>query len=438
MTSTYFDITAHLASVLAYTPACYRTLNAIYDAAPARYSDALDDAGRRDDPVLAKGRAEHHVMAWRAMGILLHGDPQDVQRLLRSANRRMYDYVLSKRGTSVRFGDVSHTIKDRHDMDVVRDQLILLISICKVVDVQFDDPEVMRMLADYLMGQDDGQHQRAEINRAEIVKVFGNDVIVGASALYDAACDHGTKDELDVLHIAADMTGLELGDYTRGIKLSAADLSDAVDQRPAYSRALIMLLCRAIQQDRAFCLDLARRDKAVEIAHMQEAMRDATQQMQFAVGQRDQLASRLDQANATIAELTRKLDAAEAELEERSGDAQELAALREALYAAQTDAPMPIEDNIRSVPDGVLSLGGTEAWARQMRSELPQVVFLPADVSWTDAQVRDAAELWVQASYYSHSQYYRAMRLARQYKVPVYYYSGTSVGRCVEEIRTKR
>ena len=138
-----------------------------------------------------------------------------------------------------------------------------------------------------------------------------------------------------------------------------------------------------------------------------------------------------------IAMLQREIEKQNAEISQMKSEQQEISALREALYAAQEqdEGVVNVEIQVREIPNGVICIGGTSAWARAMKERIPSVGFYPVDVSVQNSTVRNASEVWFRADYISHSDFYRVINITRQCGIPVHYFSGQNLDRSELEIR---
>ena len=146
------------------------------------------------------------------------------------------------------------------------------------------------------------------------------------------------------------------------------------------------------------------------------------------------MAEKLSQAEKELSKAKGMLEASE------SAD-EEITSLRSALYRAQEknakeELPEPTER--RELPRGVVCIGGHENWIREMKLAVPDAVYLSHEVSWTDDQVRNASELWVNPKYIDHSSFWRAAGIARGQRIPILYFSSLSVKTCVGEMLGKR
>lgn len=120
---------------------------------------------------------------------------------------------------------------------------------------------------------------------------------------------------------------------------------------------------------------------------------------------------------------------------------QELVSIRELVFAQGEQA----EDQTKEeVPDSltfpcetahrIVSFGGHDSWAREIRKKLPNVRFVDRDKLPNSETIRNADMVWVQSNSLSHAYYYKIIDEARRYSIPVRYYSYASAGKCAEQL----
>ncbi|MGJ4851412.1 hypothetical protein ACH6CV_14310 [Bacillota bacterium Meth-B3] len=435
-----FDATPYLAAAIARNEKCRRRLQATFKLNRAACHAAARQSDYYNHPVIVSGRAEQAIMARRALGVLLCAlDVDDVLAILRDGWRPVWQALSAMpHDAAVSIPFILHGPKSRLTYNQTIDMLVAAVTMVsktgRALVGDKDTREVMDLLNGYDAFWKDVRPvftDRMHPHKAKARILFSGVVLPGETGIADAF----GADRYRPVELLADAMGMSIDEYVDGIYLTSADQTACVlasdgDDEAAKDLALWALTFRAIQQDRAFCLESFRDDQVVAV---EAARRDAER----AENERKNTIDQLTIANKQIDELSRKLAAAEARAASLEADRQELAALRTALYAAQqaeTGEPIPEAARLRDLPPGILSIGGRDTWARRMRELFPQAKFIPADVTFTDADVRGASELWFASQYMGHSDFYRAVSIARANNVPVRYFPSTGIEACARAL----
>lgn len=79
--------------------------------------------------------------------------------------------------------------------------------------------------------------------------------------------------------------------------------------------------------------------------------------------------------------------------------------------------------------------GGHETWLKAIRPMLSgNIRFLDKDINFNVNVIRNADIVWIQSNAMSHSQYYRIVDAARQYKKPVRYFTYASTAKSALQV----
>lgn len=434
--SRYVSFDPFVAVAIARKQKARSAINALYNAQPALCFAAAQRSKFKNHPVITGGRVEHQIMALRVLGILIIYGDNDIamSRLLRATNPKVYDDIKDAE-SPVQLAMSYLKFIDEASDDFFDDMLLLYIYI-KWLHKGIDVEALEKHISEGCILQEDVKRIdiSAETRRCA-KKFFGNSEITGASALEDAANDTGVS--LDDYFLSGDESGIFLNAYTKDITLSEHDLALAYTTEMPWQSALIRMLMFAIQADKKFCLELAGQENKAQIAIAQQEQQKAEhERQQFENALKKNEAERL-KLQTQIAMLQREIEKQNAEILQMKSEQQEISALREALYAAQEqdDEPISAETQVREIPDGVICIGGTSAWAGAMKERIPAISFYPVGVSIQNSTVRSASEVWFRADYISHSDFYRIISVTRQYGIPVRYFSGQNLDRSEAEIR---
>lgn len=128
------------------------------------------------------------------------------------------------------------------------------------------------------------------------------------------------------------------------------------------------------------------------------------------------------------------------ELAGRRQEHRELADLRELAYnlennlfyddnneqATETDIKFPYSPKLRTV-----IFGGHDSFLREIRQKLPDVTYVSTRLyNFDPSIIRNADVVWIQNNAISHSQYWRAIDIAKKYNVQLRYFTYASAHKC--------
>lgn len=158
-----------------------------------------------------------------------------------------------------------------------------------------------------------------------------------------------------------------------------------------------------------------------------------------------QLKKENDHLKAISYEAGRSLREAKKHAEEQEKahelERQELADLRELVFHLQegeeAQSGEAVDDSISfpcETSHRIVSFGGHDSWAREIRKKLPNVRFVERDKLPNSETIRNADMVWVQSNALSHAYYYKIIDEARRYGIPVRYFSYASAVKCAEEL----
>lgn len=402
------------------------------------------------------GRAKHKLLATRLLGIILAGNSQIVDSVIREIVPDLYSaihkshairgfvfsldlYLFSRRHATLTLGEVTMAMVLSH---------ILKLKPCDLLDA--DETTVSDLLLEIAFYYEiDYRDYRANVERKTIKKVFKKTDKVGFRDLFSRVGDLDTVDtEIDpaeralfnsVCSIMA-RYGIEPPFYLRGIHLDHDDLAQAIEaETMPYVNALSILLAKGILEDHLEGRSLPPYNRRL-IEEARKAQEDEEGQA-TRVGRLEadnlQLKNMAEALTQKLAKAETALGKARGKIDSYVGIDEEIASLRNALYRAQekdSDALPADTEPRRELPEGLVCLGGHENWIREMKLLVPGVTWLSHEVSWADDQVRNASELWINPKHLNHSSFWRAVGIARKHRVPVRYFSSLSVHTCVREI----
>ena len=249
--------------------------------------------------------------------------------------------------------------------------------------------------------------------------------------LFDSPPDAVEIPALVPFYITEISLGFDIELYTHGIELNRKDMdlinAYADNQTTAALVARHYLLLKALRQDTSWYAKEAKRSQNKELTESRREIQMLREKLE-----REEKKVAFLSANNDL--VTRKLTAAETQLAEQAADQQELAALRDALYRMSTPYEGKNELKQRELPERIVSIGGPNTWIALMKEQLPSVRFFPPDVSLQEDVIRSAAELWIYTEYIGHSMYYRAVDVAKLSGVPIKYWPGSNLQRCIDAI----
>ena len=249
--------------------------------------------------------------------------------------------------------------------------------------------------------------------------------------LFDHPSDAVEIPTLVPFYITEISLGFDIELYTHGIELTRKDMDlindYAPDQVSAALAARHYLLLKALRQDTGWYAKEAVRTQKKELTESQREIRMLRERL-------EKEEKKVAFLSANNAQVTRKLIVAETRLAEHTADQQELASLRDALYSLSKPYEDRNDQKRRELPERVVSIGGPNSWITAMKKQLPSIRFLPPDVSLQEDVIRSASELWIYTDYIGHSMYYRAVELAKINGVPIRYWPGSNLQRCIDAI----
>lgn len=391
-----------------------------YALSPAKYyADTMRGAGKSSVAITA-GRAEQQIVSAHALGILRAAEEATIRGLLRAVDRKTYDKTHDAIKSSPQGAEISLDsclIFDQNlDTALYRTMLAffqILVSGRKVAsNDSFAD------LSDWLLLQSNIKSIRKEQTTADDKKVLqkhlGKLPVAGFGDLYDRFA----VEAIDEFALMYDGAGIDVSDYTADIRINADDAAIILSDTPTKTavNAASLMVARAIQKDKAFCIDKILRGDTAALEAARIAQEKAKQ--------------RAAAAEKRIAEL-------EAAIRQQEKDAQELTALRDALWrSAQEDTQEAPGDTQRPriIPDGVVIVGGHPVWARRLTERFPSIRAYPHGTTCPESVIRSASELWIQAAYMSHTEFYAVIDVARGCGISVHYFSGAGTTTAIDNL----
>ena len=116
----------------------------------------------------------------------------------------------------------------------------------------------------------------------------------------------------------------------------------------------------------------------------------------------------------------------------------ELNDLREKVFLSdqtQADEPddktiqYPYYSNIKN-----LSFGGQASWINEMKTKLPNMVFISAETMPNTDLIRGADTIWIQTNSISHKHYYKIMSALKGVEKQIRYFVFPGVNKCAEQV----
>lgn len=406
-----------------------------YALSPAKYyAETMRGAGKSSAAITA-GRAEQQIVSAHALGILRAAEEMTVNALLRAVDRKTYDMTHSAIKSTPADAEIQLArcvpyLDETPDETTYR-MVLALIQITKerrqvVRDDGFDD------LAQWMVSQAnvDSIRQVAPTNtqKRALQTQLGNLPVRGFGDLYDRF-ELESIDEFAMMYEGA---GVDVSDYTADIRITADDAAIILSDTPEKMalNAASLMVARAIQKDKAFCIDKILRGDAAAL----EAARIAQEQAEQRAAAAEK---RIAELEAAVRQQEKDAHKSSAALQAHEADAQELTALRDALWrSAQEDAQESPADtqSPRIIPDGVVIVGGHPAWARRLTERFPSIRAYPHGTTCQESVIRSASELWIQAAYMSHTEFYAVIDTARTCGIPVHYFSGTGTTTAIDNL----
>lgn len=138
---------------------------------------------------------------------------------------------------------------------------------------------------------------------------------------------------------------------------------------------------------------------------------------------------------------SRKAEALQVQLQQHQIELQEkeLADLREAIYILENGSKdeATVDTAIRypyTTTGKIISFGGHDAWLKEMRKKLPNVMFIAPDSLPNIDLIRNADAVWLQTNCLSHSDFFRVINIVRQNGIPLRYFSFAGSEKCAEQL----
>lgn len=290
----------------------------------------------------------------------------------------------------------------------------------------------------------DNADDKQKLDISAGIKAFPNGKRTGMDAIEDCT---GGDSIIEAMIKLGYYMGFIPADYVDGLSITndkkayCVQLAEQVNN-PDLIPALgfCALIFSAIIKDRKFMLTNHRDSLKAELNAAQVAVREA-------IGQKETMNERLNELERTLDELkkqkellTRQNDKLMVALASHEGDSQEIAALRSALY--DSDKAVENEDPvIEKLPElcskHIVCIGGHQRWISQMARILPEVTFIPTDVTCDYSLIRNAEYIWFRADYIGHKQFVPIIDICRAQKIPVFYFSAKGASQCAKELVAK-
>lgn len=422
------DLRPYLAAAIARNDRAYARGRMLYYDLPAECEAAALKSGCKNHRAITSCRSEYELKARQMLGVLCQYEEPAVTSVLAHGWRQLYSAVKADKSLNME--------QYQHEDDDATDALFVSAYFCKILGKPFPvrlQPIVADLVQTY--EQDPGE---TYVSPADTMtgRIWYPSRDPGTAALDDAP----EPDAGEPFELLAHMMGIGLSDYLYGVKLTTEQKGACTlvaDGRESLARPLgyFALLINAIKADRRYMLD-AHAEKL--IIDVQTARIEAAKAREEASRAEDKLQSALE----TVEDMRRQIGALEAdkarlqkELAAHDGDAQELAALRSALYRAEEE-PEEVEPIAAIIPptQRIVCIGGHQRWIAQMRDALPGINYIPADVTLDYNALNECDAVWFRADYMSHAQYTPAIDVCRTRRIPVHYFSGRGAERCIAEI----
>lgn len=413
-----------------------------YSRSPAVYEKAAMQGGGVETAI-ASGRAEQQIIATHALGILRATESmQEIDALCRAVDRATFDKTLqaikAADGQPVALTECAQLRFGIGSIEGTAHRFVLAILILIKHDAQIEHDETYSYISQWianiakLHGIQAAKTTPKE--REAFYKLTGEKSIYGFSGAYD--CFAGTQAEkvLNDYGVMFDVVGIDLGDYTDGIKVTDNDaaLVLAQSQEQTALNIAALITARAIKQDKKYCVTQIRRGNPAAV----EAAKNAQENAEVRASAAEKRIAELEDA---LREAQREAEKQRATMEALEVDAQELASLREAIWKAAQgadEAPETVEEK-RELPGSVIVVGGHPAWARRLAEQLPGVRCWASGTSCPANVIAAAKEIWIQAAYMAHKDFYAVINIARANGIAVHYFSGTGVKVCVDDMTRK-
>lgn len=405
-----------------------------YALSPAKYyADAMRGAGKSSAAITA-GRAEQQIVSAHALGILRAAEEATIRGLLRAVDRKTYDKTHEAIKSAPQDAEISLDACMIFDLNM---DTLLYRTMLAFFQIFISGRQVVRNdsfgdLSHWLLSQSDIKTIRKEQPTANEKKALqaqlGKLPVRGFGDLYDRF-DIADIDEFSMMYEGA---GIDVTDYTADIRINADDASIILSDTPEKTalNAASLMVARAIQKDKAFCIDKILRGDAAALEAARIAQEKAEQRAAVAE-------KRIAELEAAIRQQEKDAQKSFAAIQAHEADAQELSALRDALWrSAQDDAQESTADtqSSRIIPDDVVVVGGHPAWARRLTERFPSIRAYPHGTTCPESVIRSASELWIQAAYMSHTEFYAVIDVARGCSISVHYFSGAGTTTAIDNL----
>lgn len=405
-----------------------------YALAPAKYyADAMRGAGKSSAAIIA-GRAEQQIVSAHALGILRAAEEATIRGLLRAVDRKTYDKTHEAIKSAPQDAEISLDACIVFDLNL---DTSLYRTMLAFFQIFISGRQVVRNdsfadLSHWLLSQSDIKTIRKEQPTADEKKALqaqlGKLPVRGFGDLYDRF-DVADIDEFSMMYEGA---GIDVTDYTADIRINADDAAIILSDTPEKTalNAASLMVARAIQKDKAFCIDKILRGDTAALEATRIAQEKAEQRAAAAE-------KRIAELEAAIRQQEKDAQKSFATIQAHEADAQELSALRDALWrSAQEDAQESTvgTQSPRIIPDGVVVVGGHPAWARRLTERFPSIRAYPHGTTCPESVIRSASELWIQAAYMSHTEFYAVIDVARGCGISVHYFSGAGTTTAIGDL----
>ena len=405
-----------------------------YALSPAKYYAEVMAGASKSSVAMSAGRAEQQIVSAHALGILRASEEATIRGLLRAVDRKTYDKthdVIKSAPPDAEISLDSCMIFDLNmDTSLYRTMLAFFqIFISKRQVLQNDS---FNDLSHWLLSQSDIKSVRKSKPTADdkkaLQKHLGKLPVAGFGDLYDRFA----VEAIDEFALMYEGAGIDVSDYTADIRITADDAAIILSDTPEKTalNAASLMVARAIQKDKAFCIDKILRGDTAALEAARIAQEKAEQRAAAAE-------KRIAELEAAIRQQEKDAQKSFAALQAHEADAQELTALRDALWrSAQEDTQEAPDDtqSPRIIPDGVVIVGGHSAWARRLTERFPSIRAYPHGTTCPENIIRSASELWIQAAYMSHTEFYAVIDIARTCGIPVNYFSGTGTMTTIDNL----
>ena len=172
-------------------------------------------------------------------------------------------------------------------------------------------------------------------------------------------------------------------------------------------------------------------DPSQQISQLEQQIRQLTKENK-------QMRDNLWNMQSQNVRLSQKL---EQSLHEGKADREELARLREVLFADQNpqkETPDPSIVLPYETQERIVICGGHDSFLKQFTQLITGNVRTLNNVRVNDELIRNASEIWIQTNAISHSEYYKILNLCRKNDKPVHYFQYASARKCAEQIVKSR